>query len=264
MTKILSGRDIADYMKTRQFSIAQGLKSQKITPTLAIIRDNSNPVIDKYVNLKKRYGEDISVSVLDIITNDVAAEISRANQDPNIHGIIIQLPLEKTPKTNTQELLDQISPEKDVDGLGENAKFDSATATAIHWLLTSYNIELSGKKIAIVGRGKLVGAPLAKIFTSAGYDFAVFSRQSNLQDLINYDIIITATGQPSLITSNMVKPSAVIIDAGTASDKGKLVGDVSPEVRARTDLAAITPELGGVGPLTVATLFEHLLAAASR
>ncbi len=142
--------------------------------------------------------------------------------------------------------------------------FESATATAINWLLAGYDIDLEGKRIAIVGRGKLVGAPLIRMWRNSGYDVTVFHRGSDFEKLKEFDIIVTATGTPNLITSAMVKPGAVIVDAGTASEQGKLVGDVSDEVRKRTDLKAITPKIGGVGPLTVTALFEHVLMAAER
>ena len=135
------------------------------------MRDSDNPVIIKYVNLKKQYGEDIGINVEDFRANDSDAlreAIIRANNDPSINGIIIQLPL--TDKSQTDELCNLIAPEKDVDGLGQNAKFDSATATAINWLLAGYDIKLANTKIALVGRGKLVGAPLYKMFTNSDYD----------------------------------------------------------------------------------------------
>ena len=135
------------------------------------------------------------------------------------------------------------------------------TATAINWLLAGYDIKLDSKKIALVGRGKLVGAPLYRMFTNSNYDVELFHHGSDLTKLNQYDIIITATGHPGLITSSMVKPGAVLIDAGTASEDGVLKGDVADEVRERTDLTAITPITGGVGPLTVTCLFDHVIQA---
>ena len=260
-TKILNGRELAGFIKERQAHQVRGLGKQ---PKLLIIRDSDNPVITKYVNLKIRYGEDIGVSVEDFRANnpeEIRTKILRANSDPSISGIIIQLPL--TDKSQTDSLCDLISPEKDVDGLGSNAKFDSATATAINWLLAGYDIKLANQKIAIVGRGKLVGAPLFKMFTNSGYDVSLLHRGDDLTTLTEYDIIITATGVPNLIASSMVKPGTIIIDAGTASEDGHLKGDVADEVRTRTDLAAITPITGGVGPLTVTCLFDHVLQSAT-
>lgn len=257
--KILSGQELADFIKARQVGQVSALKTR---PKLLIIRDSNNPVITKYVNLKKEYGEDIGVSVEDYLatsTDDIAAKIHTANTNPSISGIILQLPILEKDKTN--ELCNFIAPEKDVDGLGENAKYDSATATAINWLLAGYDIKLNTAKIAIVGRGKLVGAPLYQMFTDSNYNVSLFHRGDDLTKLNQYDIIITATGIPGLISDSMVKPGAVVIDAGTASEDGVLKGDVSTEVRNRTDLTAITPTTGGVGPLTITCLFDHVIQA---
>ncbi|MBR3055843.1 bifunctional 5,10-methylenetetrahydrofolate dehydrogenase/5,10-methenyltetrahydrofolate cyclohydrolase [Candidatus Saccharibacteria bacterium] len=283
--KILNGRELAGFIKERQSHQVASLKSSGITPKLLILRDSDDPVIMKYVNLKKRYGEDIGVDVIEfdadsfsrtcaVMTSTQASEpcndrreravrekVIQSNSDPNIHGIIIQLPL--TDKAKTDELCNLITPEKDVDGLGQNAAYDSATATAILWLLAGYDIPLQNHKIALVGRGKLVGAPLYKMLTASSYDVTLFHRGDDLTKLINFDIIISATGTPGLILDSYVKPGATIVDAGTASEGGVLKGDVADSIRARTDLAAITPTIGGVGPLTITCLFDHLLQAAT-
>ena len=283
--KILNGRELAGFIKERQSHQVASLKSSGITPKLLILRDSDDPVIMKYVNLKKRYGEDIGVDVIEfdadsfsrtcaVTTSTQASEpcndrreravrekVIQSNSDPNIHGIIIQLPL--TDKAKTDELCNLITPEKDVDGLGQNAAYDSATATAILWLLAGYDIDLSRHKIALVGRGKLVGAPLYKMLTASSYDVTLFHRGDDLTKLINFDIIISATGTPGLILDSYIKPGATIVDAGTASEGGVLKGDVADSVRARTDLSAITPTIGGVGPLTITCLFDHLLQSAT-
>ena len=258
--KILNGRELAGFIKERQAHQVRALNKK---PKLLIIRDSDNPVIMKYVNHKIKYGEDIGIAVEDYCakdTADITAKIKSANNDANISGIIIQLPL--LDKTKTDELCNLIAPEKDVDGLGTNAKFDSATATAINWLLSGYDIKLTGKKIAIVGRGKLVGMPLYKMFTDSKYNVSLFHRGDDLTNLKDYDVIITATGAPGLITNSFVKPGACIVDAGTASEDGVLKGDLAEEVRERQDLTALTPTTGGVGPLTVTCLFDHVIQSA--
>ena len=257
--KTLNGKELSDFIKERQAHVVRGLKKK---PTLLIIRDSDNPVIQKYVSLKIRYGEDIGVDTIEYKAKnatDIAEKIKQANEDPDINAIILQLPI--SDKENTDTLVNQILPEKDVDGLGENAKFDSATATAINWLLAGYDIPLKTSKIAIVGRGKLVGAPLFKIFQNSNYDVTLFHRGSDLTELVDYDIIISATGVPGLIKNNLIKPGATLVDAGTASEKGIIKGDLDPEIRNRKDLTAITPEIGGVGPLTISCLFEHVIEA---
>ena len=260
--KILNGKELAGFIKERQ---RIEVKSLKKTPKLLIIRDSDNPVIIKYVNLKKAYGEDIGIEVEDYYaknSEEIAEKIKSANEDETISGIILQLPILEKEKTDA--LTNLIAPEKDVDGLSVNGAFDSATATAINWLLAGYDIRLENKKIAIVGRGKLVGAPLYKMFKASNYAVDLFHRGDDLTNLKHYDIIITATGVPGLISNSNVAPGSVVVDAGTASEKGVLRGDVADEIRERTDLAAITPRLGGVGPLTVTALFDHVIQTSSR
>ena len=255
--KILNGKELAGFIKERQSHQVANMQKK---PKLLIIRDSDNPVITKYVQLKIQYGEDIGVKVEDFRANDtleISEKIKSANNDPSINGIIIQLPL--IDKSKTDELCNLITPQKDVDGLGQNASFDSATATAILWLLSGYDIKLTNQKIAIVGRGKLVGMPLYKMFTNSNYDVTLFHRGDDLTNLKQYDIIITATGVPGLIVDSMIKPSAILVDAGTASEDGVLKGDLAAEIRKRTDLSAITPNTGGVGPLTVTCLFDHVI-----
>lgn len=291
--KELNGREIADYMKNNQVHSVKSLISRKVHPKLVIIRDNSNPVIEKYVQLKQRYGEDIGVIVEDWLGENVRELIEKANRDTSVHGVIVQLPLQQSEQLDA--VLNMIAPEKDVDGLNnyslhdiksgdfrgdselkitkkyssddinsEEPVFESATATAINWLLAGYDIDLEHKRIAIVGRGRLVGAPLARMWCNSGYQVEVFHRGSDLERLRDFEVIVSATGVPRLITSEMVKPGAVVVDAGTASEKSGLVGDVDDEVRKRDDLKALTPRIGGVGPLTVTALFEHVIIAAEQ
>ncbi len=266
MVKELNGRELVGFIKERQAHLVQILRSNKKRAKLVIVRDSDNPVIAKYVGLKCRYGEDIGVEVVDLkvepIKESLEKAIREANEDITVSGIIVQLPLINT--EITEEVLAEIAPEKDVDGLSGKGAFDSATATAINWLLTGYNIDLQQKKIAIVGRGRLVGRPLASMWGNSGLDVEVFHRGSDFSKLHDYEVIVTATGVPDLITDEMVRSGAVIVDAGTASEGGKLVGDISDEIRERTDISAITPKIGGVGPLTVGVLFENVLMAAGR
>lgn len=255
--KVLNGRELADFIKERQFLTVRGM-TQK--PKLLIIRDSDNPVILKYVNLKKQYGEDIGVEVEDFLasnSDEIRERILAANKDDSISGIIIQLPILEREKTD--ELTSLIVASKDVDGLSGHGDYDSATATAINWLLAGYGVDLAGQKIALVGRGKLVGAPLLKMWTDSGFDVTVFHRGDDLSALRDYSLIVSATGIPGLITNEMVAPGAIVVDAGTASEDGVLVGDITEAVRERTDLSAITPRTGGVGPLTVSCLFEHVI-----
>lgn len=262
--KILDGLEIAGFIKERQFKQVKALRqSWRTIPRLAILQTIDDPVIDMYVRLKRVYGDDITVEV-DVYKLDQAnllSKVTELNADQLVHGIIIQLPL--SDPTQTDIAVNSITPEKDVDGLGESATLTPATAMAIDWLLAGYNAELRGKEIALVGNGRLVGAPLAVLWQKAGLNVKVYDDQTaDLSSAIKTaDIIVTATGVPGLITSDMVKNGAVVVDAGTAAEHGKIVGDVATEVRDRHDLT-ITPLKGGVGPLTVAALFDNVIQAA--
>lgn len=264
--KELNGRELAGYIKANQAHKVRSLRARGVRPKLIIIRDSDNPVIMKYVHLKRVYGEDIGVEVEDWESDNLVKTIQKANNDDSVHGIIVQLPL-KNPD-DTDRVINEIAAEKDVDGLAKRAgtkpKFESATATAINWLLAGYGIELANKKIAIVGRGRLVGGPLEQMWRNSGYDVTSFEKEDSLEPLPEYEVLVSATGVPHLIKDEMVRNGAVVVDAGTASEGGMLVGDVDDAVRQRNDLKAMTPKVGGVGPLTVTALFDHVLMAAEE
>lgn len=262
--KILNGRELADYIEERQARQVRALRqAHHVYPKLAIVQTIDNPVIDSYVALKKAYGADILVDVeaYKIDQADIQGVIQRLNADDSVHGIIIQLPL--ADESQTQAAVDAVAPQKDVDGLGVNATLDPATPLAINWLVAGYNINLVGRRIAMVGNGRLVGAPLTRLWQESGYDVTVFDENSQDMDtqLSEFDVIVSAAGVPGLIKSDSVKYGAVIIDAGTAAEHGKIVGDVAADVRERDDIS-ITPQKGGVGPLTVTALFDNVIRAA--
>lgn len=313
--RLLDGSEVAGFIKERQASVVRGMQRK---PKLVIFRSGENLVIDKYVGLKKRYGEDIGVAVEERRIDEIEAlkaAIREANADSAVDGIIVQLPLAEPERTD--EVLREIDFRRDVDGLrlsvaserssgfggvggfgvdgssdsggakrggarfesanSENsgtasedetrseapseARFESATATAILWLLDAYDVRVKEKKVAVVGYGRLVGKPLVEMLRRAGVEVEVFDIGSDLMKLKNYDLIITATGVPRLITPEMVRQGCVIVDAGTASEGGVIVGDVDERVRESGHLRAITPVRGGVGPLTVAALFENVIRA---
>ena len=254
--KELNGRDLAGFVKERQAKQVRSLRGQKIFPKLAIFYDNDSPVIAKYMQLKQNYGADIGVEVevVRISAKDAREKIRAAAEDAATHGIIVQLPLSEC----DMDILNEIPLEKDVDGLrGER---DTATAMAIHWLLTGYGVDLQHKKLAIVGQGKLVGVPLTKMWRESGYDVQVFDKGDDLMRLVEREVVVTATGVPGLIKSEMLAPGATVVDAGTASEGGVIRGDLDDAARERDDLI-LTPKIGGVGPLTVAMLFEQVLRA---
>jgi methylenetetrahydrofolate dehydrogenase (NADP+) / methenyltetrahydrofolate cyclohydrolase len=265
MTKILNGSELVGYIKERQAQQVRSLRqADHIMPRLVIIKSKTaSDVINTYVRIKQHYGDDILIETVVETPDqtDMIATIQRHNADSTVHGIIVQLPLDDPSETDA--IVDSIAPEKDVDGLGSKAHFDSATAKAIHWLLAGYAIDLQGKKITIVGNGRLVGAPLARIWRDSGLDVTVVTRTTDdvASILKQSNVIVTATGVPHLIKSEMIAIGSVVVDAGTASEEGKIVGDIDETVRQRDDLT-ITPEKGGVGPLTVAALFDNVITAA--
>ncbi len=259
--KELNGAELAGFIKERQAKQVRALRQAwHINPRLAIATDVENPVIETYMRLKQRYGADIliDVEIHRVPAGGALEVIQELNNRDDVQGIILQLPISNSDQT--EELLESIREDKDVDGLRKRAIFQAATPTAISWLLAGYGVDLKNKKVAIVGRGRLVGAPLEKMWLKSGVDVTVFEKGDDLSQLINYDIIVSATGVPGLIKSQMVKAKAVIVDAGTASENGKIVGDVSEEVRQRNDVI-ITPKKGGVGPLTVSALFDNVIMA---
>lgn len=264
--KLLNGRELADYIKVRQTREVRALKqAHHVYPKLAIVVTDDNPVIDLYVRLKHSYGADIDIDV-DIHRVDqstLKTLIPELNADNTVHGIIVQLPL--ADPSETDEIVKLIAPSKDVDGLGPKATLDPATPMAILWLLAGYNVGLETKNVLLIGRGKLVGAPLESMLLSSGIAVNVVDKDTKdvKAESIQADVIISATGHPGVLTSDMIKKDAVVVDAGVASEGGKTVGDVAPEVYERDDLT-ITPQKGGVGPLTVCALFENVIRSAQR
>lgn len=265
--KTLNGRELAEFIKQRQLQAARSLIAQGVQPKLAIIRTNPDPVVDSYMKLKQGYGDDIGVQV-DVHTiqqSEAAQRIAGLNQDSSVHGIIVQIPLPDPAETT--DILNAVAAAKDVDGLAARTDFDPATPQAILWLLAGFNIDLNAKHIVIVGHGRLVGRPLAAMLQASGHDVEIVDKQTSHDELTSSlqqaDVLITATGVPGLIRADMVKPGAVIVDAGVATDSNGLVGDVSPDVRELPDIT-ITPKQGGVGPLTVCALFENVLKAVAK
>jgi methylenetetrahydrofolate dehydrogenase (NADP+)/methenyltetrahydrofolate cyclohydrolase len=262
--KILNGKELAGFIQERQAKQVRALRqAAEIEPKLAIVVAKNDPVIETYIRLKKAYGADllIDVDLHRVEQTEVPALIKRLNDDDSVHGIIVQLPL--ADPAQTDDIVNLVAPNKDVDALGEKPDFEPATPMAILWLLAGYNVDLRGKKVLLVGRGKLVGAPLEKLLKTMEVDVEVVDRSA--KDLAEHtrgaDVIITATGSPAILYSDMIKEGAVVVDAGVASESGKTVGDLDDDVYARDDLT-ITPRKGGVGPLTVCALFDNVIRAA--
>ena len=267
MSRELNGAELVSFIKERQAKQVRNLRQQyHVTPKLVVfMRADAPQTSEVYVRMKQRYADDIGIEVDVVRTEEksLTAQINATNNDSNVHGIIVQLPLKDA--SQTQEICEKIDSKKDVDGLGSHATYPSATAEAIEWLLAGYNVELSGRRVAIVGHGKLVGAPLAAMWTKHGYDVTVIDVDTpRAQQLIHSsDVVVSATGVPRVLKGSDIKGGGIVVDAGTATENGVLVGDADESLRARDDIA-ITPVKGGVGPLTVAVLFDHVIQSALR
>lgn len=230
---------------------------------IALIAVQSDLASEKFMAQKIKVGENLGVEVrqfeyeADITTEELLEVIGKLNSDDRIAGIVVQLPLPAG--IDKPALLNSIAPVKDIDALGSETSYDSPVVLAVKKILTEYKLDLNNKKIAIVGYGSLVGKPLANYFISEGLEVEVFTdASSNLEnELPNYDVIISGAGVPNLITPDMIKEGAVVIDVGTSEMNGTLVGDVDAGVETKASLFSKTP--GGVGPLTVTALFANLV-----
>ena len=275
MAIILDGKKIRDNTR-EQLKVAFGKLPFK--SKLVIIKVGEDAVQDVYVRQKKIFGDSIGVevTVIGIPANsnekEIIGVIEKENNDKNTHGIIVQLPLPK--ELDKLAIIEAINPEKDVDSLTSLntkklylgfPKFIPATTKGILTLLDYYKIPIVGKRICVVGRSNLVGKPTAIVFVNKGATVTVcHSQTTNLpEETKRADILIVATGHPSLISKDYVSSGQVVIDVGLSRVKGKLVGDVVSDEVERM-VFAITPVPGGVGPMTVASLFENLLISVSE
>jgi len=264
--KLLNGLDVASYIKNRQLAEARALRqAHGVVPKLAIIRTNPDPVVDSYMKLKQTYGDEIAVDVEvhTIEQTDALKTIEKLNKDDSVHGIIVQIPLPDP--SQSEQILNAVDPQKDVDGLGDSSPFDAPTPLAITWLLAAYNVELKGKKIVVIGHGRLVGKPLEKLWRTTNLDVTIATKSTASLSALTQDadVIVSATGVPGILHKDMVQENAVIVDAGVATDSNGLIGDVATDVREMPDIT-ITPEKGGVGPLTICALFDNVLRAARK
>ena len=271
MTAFIYGKKIATEILTGLKSKIQALGFK---PKLVVILVGQNPASLSYIKIKRKMVEDIG-ALLDLKSypDDIAEEtligqINKLNSDPNVSGIIVQLPLPA--HLNRDEVLNAVDPRLDVDCLTNinmgrltagKPLYQPPAAAAVMTILEYYKIELTEKNILIVGSGDLIGKPLAAILKNKNIPFAMANRETeNLKEMANKaDIVITGVGRPGLITGDMIKVGTVVIDAGTTgSDEGGVRGDVEMQsVMGRASLLAPVP--GGVGPVTVAMLLANLV-----
>ena len=274
MTMILDGKKIAEM---RQKILKEEILSSGLCPQLATVIVGSDPASQMYIRMKHRACEQVGISSAgmelsgDATTGQVLEAVAQLNNDPDIHGILIQLPLPK--QVDTERVIASVRPDKDVDGFhpfnlgllfSGRPRFVPCTPKGIMTLLAEYKIELAGTRAVVVGRSIDVGRPMSALFTNADATVTLcHSKTKNLAEEIRHaDILVSAIGKAHFITREMVKPGAVVIDVGINQLNGKLVGDV--DFAAVTTIAsAITPVPGGVGPMTIATLMENTYRAAS-
>ena len=247
-------------------------KIQKLgfSPSLAILQVGDNLSSTAYIEQKKKFGMKIGVNVEHlkfpetVTFEELKNKISTLNADKKTNAIIVQLPLPAhLDKTSVINLLEST---KDVDGLTSNTKFIPATARGVKALLDFYEISPKGKKVAMLGRSALVGKPTAELLKNAGADVTIcHSQTSNTREVTrNSDIIIVAIGKPRFVDETYIGGNfPVVVDVGISPLKGKLVGDVDFE-KVKDLVLAISPVPGGVGPMTVLSLFENVVLAASK
>jgi methylenetetrahydrofolate dehydrogenase (NADP+) / methenyltetrahydrofolate cyclohydrolase len=282
--KLLDGKSLAEKIY-HQLTVSITESQPKIgrPPGLAVLMVGDNPASAAYVRNKEKACAKVGIASFGkhFPTNTSLGEleevIAALNHDPRVDGILVQLPLPK--HLDAVTLLHQIHPDKDADGLhpvnlgrlvrGE-AGLRSCTPAGVMQLLAEYKIPLAGKQAVVVGRSILVGKPMALMLLAADATVTIaHSRSHNLKAITqNADILIAAAGLPGLITPEMVKPGAVVVDVGMnrvtdANGKSRLVGDVHLEAIAGV-AEFLTPVPGGVGPMTVAMLLQNTVSSYLR
>ena len=277
--QILSGKIFASEFKEEAKKQVLALKEQyNITPGLAVIIVGENTASKVYVNNKHRtceevgiYSEVISMPA-DTTKEQLIAKIDELNYRQEIHGILVQLPLPEAIAKEEADILNAICPLKDVDGfhpvnvgklmIGQDT-FVSCTPYGIIKMLEHYNIPVEGKHAVVIGRSNIVGKPLSHCLLNKNATVTIcHSKTKNLSSITkNADILISAVGKLNMVTEDMVKDGAVVIDVGMNRDEnGKLKGDVDFE-NVKNKASYITPVPGGVGPMTIAMLMNNVIKA---
>lgn len=281
--RILDGKALADRVRGEVALQADALRGQGVVPCLAVILVGSDPASSVYVRNKVAACEKAHIQSLrfdypaDVDPATVMARLEALNADDSVHGILVQLPL--PPQFDEAAVLRAIRIDKDVDGFhAENVGrlsqgqpgFIPCTPYGVMKMLESENVPLSGAEVVVVGRSNIVGKPIAKLLTNAGATVTVcHSRTRDLAaHLRRADIVVAAVGKPRMITADMIRPGAVVIDVGinrieSGPDAGKLCGDVD-FASVREVAALITPVPGGVGPMTITMLLANTVESAER
>lgn len=276
VAKILDGKQIAKEYRQRLKNQVNDLKEYGFTPKLSVILVGNDGASQSYVKSKKKAAEKIGmiseIIHLDESTSEevVLSELNRLNNDDTVSGILVQVPLPK--QVSEQKVLEAINPEKDVDGFHpinigklyiDEQTFVPCTPLGIMEILKHTDINLEGKNAVVIGRSHIVGQPVSKLLLQANATVTILhSRTKNMNaHLKQADVIVSAVGQPGLVTKENVKKGAVIIDVGNTPDEnGKLKGDVAYD-EVKEIASAITPVPGGVGPLTITMVLNNTLLA---
>ncbi len=277
MAELIDGKLVSSFIRSQIATELDTLrKTNEKMPGLAVILVGDDPASRIYVTNKHRACEAVGINSYQIILpyetteNELIAKIDELNNDGNIHGILVQLPLPK--HISEEKIINHISPKKDVDAfhplnVGKimigRYDFVPCTPAGIIELLHYYNIEISGKECVILGRSNIVGKPMAHLLLAENATVTVcHSKTRNLKDITKKaDILVSAIGKAGFVTSDMIKSGAVVIDVGMNRNSfGKLCGDVDFENVSKV-AKMITPVPGGVGPMTITMLLKNTLLA---
>ncbi len=277
--RIIDGKTIAQEVRAEWKARADVLKARGVTPGLAVIIVGEDPASKVYVANKVKacaelglHSEHVVMSA-DTSEEMLLSKIAALNADPKIHGILVQLPVPK--HINSDKILNAISPDKDVDGFHPmnvgalatgNMRFAPCTPYGAMKLLEKSGVSIEGKHAVVIGRSNIVGKPMALMLLQANATVTICT--SRTVDLAKYtrdaDILVVATGKAKMITGDMIKPGAAVIDVGiNRMDNGKLCGDVDFD-SAKEVAGWITPVPGGVGPMTITMLVANAVQSAER
>ncbi|MBP7211991.1 bifunctional 5,10-methylene-tetrahydrofolate dehydrogenase/5,10-methylene-tetrahydrofolate cyclohydrolase [bacterium] len=269
MATILSGKELSARITE---NLTDEIKNFNKKPSLAVILVGNDPASELYVGMKQKksakLGINSSIIKFDENTDEktLLAKIQELNLDNSVDAILVQLPLPK--QINKKKVFETILPTKDVDGftpenvgrltLGLSPYAIACTPKGILTMLNNYNIKIDGKNVVIIGRSDIVGKPMAQLMLNENATVTVcHSHTKNLPQLTkNADILISAVGKPKMVTKDMIKENAVVIDVGVSKIDGKIVGDVDFEAVSAV-ASYITPCVGGVGPMTIASLMQN-------
>ncbi|HEX8820593.1 MAG TPA: bifunctional methylenetetrahydrofolate dehydrogenase/methenyltetrahydrofolate cyclohydrolase FolD [Archangium sp.] len=277
MAQLIDGKAVAARVRAEVKADVEKLKAERgLVPGLTVVRVGEDPASKIYVTGKKKAAEEVGFNSWEehpdasLSEDELLAIVHRLNEDPAVHGILVQLPLPK--HIDSERIISAVKPEKDVDGfhpmnagklsLGKPG-LRPCTPFGVMRLLEEAGCNPSGKRAVVVGRSNIVGKPMALMLLAADATVTVCHRKSNLAaEVANADIVVAAVGVAELIKGEWIKPGAVVIDVGmNRMPDGKLKGDVEFE-KAKDRASFITPVPGGVGPMTIAMLMRNTLIAA--